>query len=45
MQRHVLLQTIGTFLRFFEHSDALGAVSECVSTSLADKASISGVEK
>ena len=38
-------QTIGTFSQFFEHSDVLGAVSECVSTSLADKTSIGGAEK
>jgi len=38
-------QTIGIFSQFFEHSDVLEAVSECVSTSLADKTSIGGAEK
>jgi hypothetical protein len=36
---------LGIFFQFFEQSDALGVVFECVSTSLADKASISGAEK
>jgi hypothetical protein len=34
-----------TFLQFFEHNDALEAVSERASTSLAYKASINGGEK
>ncbi len=33
------------FSQFFEYSDVLGAVSECVSTSLADKTSLGDAEK
>lgn len=33
------------FRSFFEHNGILVAVSECVSTSLADKISINGAEK
>lgn len=33
------------FCSFFEHSDVLEAVFECISTSLADKTSISSAEK
>ena len=33
------------FKSFFKHSDALRTVSECTSTSLVSKASISGAEK
>ena len=34
-----------SILQFFEYRDALGAVFECFSTSLADKASLGGAEK
>ncbi len=36
---------LGIFFQFFEQSDALGVVFECVSTSLTDKASLGGGEK